>query len=121
MPGPAFRTDSQIVRLYGNGGSQAPYVPVLTAPAGQNAGTRAAAAAADRAFAAAARAVPGSCSSRRWSRCSAGSIGGCRPRWRGCSGSKNRRLPPPGPSPLRTASRPSSGSQVQLSGQPPRY
>ena len=38
MPGPAFRTDSQIVRLYGNGGSQAPYVPVLTAPAGQRAG-----------------------------------------------------------------------------------
>ena len=29
MPGPAFRTDSQIVRQYGNGGSQAPYVPVL--------------------------------------------------------------------------------------------
>ena len=60
MPGPAFRTDSQIVRLYGNGGSQAPYVPVLTAPPGQRADTRAAAAAADRAFATAARAVPGS-------------------------------------------------------------
>ena len=55
MPGPAFRTDSQITALYGNGGSQAPYVPVLTAPAGQRADT----AAAGRAFAAAARAVPG--------------------------------------------------------------
>jgi hypothetical protein len=59
MPGPAFRTDSQIVRLYGNGGSQAPYVPVLTAPAGQRADGAAAAQAANRAFAAAARAVPG--------------------------------------------------------------
>jgi hypothetical protein len=37
MPGPAFRTDSQIVAQYGNGGSQAPYVPVLTAPGGQRA------------------------------------------------------------------------------------
>ncbi len=35
MPGQAFRVDSQIARQYRNGGSQAPYVPVLTAPAGQ--------------------------------------------------------------------------------------
>ncbi|HEV8221256.1 MAG TPA: MMPL family transporter [Streptosporangiaceae bacterium] len=59
MPGPAFRTDSQIVGLYGNGGSQAPYVPVLTAPAGQHADSPTATAAAGRAFAAAAKAVPG--------------------------------------------------------------
>ena len=59
MPGPAFRTDSQIVRLYGNGGSQAPYVPVLTVPGGQHADSPAATAAAGRAFAAAAKAVPG--------------------------------------------------------------
>jgi putative drug exporter of the RND superfamily len=35
MPGQAYRVDSQIAREYGNGGSQAPYVAVLTAPPGQ--------------------------------------------------------------------------------------
>jgi RND superfamily putative drug exporter len=65
MPGPAFRTDGQIVRLYGNGGSQAPYVPVLTAPAGQ----RVDISAAHRAVAAAARAVPGSRVARSGPRC----------------------------------------------------
>jgi putative drug exporter of the RND superfamily len=35
MPGQAFRVDSQIAREYGNGGSQDPYVAVLTAPPGQ--------------------------------------------------------------------------------------
>ena len=34
MPGQAFRVNNQIVAEYGNGGSQAPYVPVLTAPPG---------------------------------------------------------------------------------------
>ena len=33
MPGQAFRVDNQIVSQYGNGGDQAPYVPVLTVPA----------------------------------------------------------------------------------------
>ena len=58
MPGQAFRVDSQIVRAYGNGGSQAPYVPVLTVPAGQRVTEPAVAAATGRAFAAVARAVP---------------------------------------------------------------
>ena len=35
MPGQAFKVDNQIVRAYGNGASQTPFVPVLTAPAGQ--------------------------------------------------------------------------------------
>jgi putative drug exporter of the RND superfamily len=35
MPGQAFKVNSQIVAEYGNGGSQAPYVPVLTAPPGE--------------------------------------------------------------------------------------
>ncbi len=34
MPGQAFRVDNQILHSYGNGGSQTPYVAVLTAPAG---------------------------------------------------------------------------------------
>ncbi len=58
MPGQAFRIDNEIARQYGNGGSQTPYVPVLTAPAGQRAASPARAAAAARAFAAVARAVP---------------------------------------------------------------
>jgi putative drug exporter of the RND superfamily len=37
MPGQAFKVDNQIAREYGNGGSQPPYVAVLTAPAGQRA------------------------------------------------------------------------------------
>jgi RND superfamily putative drug exporter len=51
MPGQAFRVDSQINREYGNGGSQAPYVPVLTVPAGENVSNPAVAAATGRAFA----------------------------------------------------------------------
>jgi RND superfamily putative drug exporter len=35
MPGQAFRVDGQIVREYGNGGSQTPYVAVLTVAPGQ--------------------------------------------------------------------------------------
>jgi len=37
MPGQAFKVDSQIAREYGNGGSQPPYVAVLTAPPGRQA------------------------------------------------------------------------------------
>jgi putative drug exporter of the RND superfamily len=59
MPGQAFRVDNQIARSYGNGGSQAPYVPVLIPPAGQRISTPAAAAASGRAFAAIARQLPG--------------------------------------------------------------
>jgi RND superfamily putative drug exporter len=58
MPGQAFRVDNQIVAEYGNGGSQAPYVPVLTVPAGERVTDPAVAAAAGRVFAAAAAAVP---------------------------------------------------------------
>jgi putative drug exporter of the RND superfamily len=35
MPGQAFKVDNQIATQYGNGGSQTPYVPVITVPAGQ--------------------------------------------------------------------------------------
>jgi putative drug exporter of the RND superfamily len=35
VPGQAFKVDNQIAAEYGNGGSQAPYVPVLTVPAGE--------------------------------------------------------------------------------------
>jgi putative drug exporter of the RND superfamily len=59
MPGQAFRVDNQIARQYGNGGSQTPYVPVITVPAGQRVTDPAVAAATGRAFAALARAVPG--------------------------------------------------------------
>src|SRR5579875_2896897 len=58
MPGQAFRVDSQIARDYGNGGSQTPYVVVITAPPGQRITSPAAAATAGRAFDAIARAVP---------------------------------------------------------------
>ena len=58
MPGQAFRVDSQIARLYGNGGSQTPYVPVLSVPAGQRVTDPAVAAATGRVFAAAARDIP---------------------------------------------------------------
>jgi putative drug exporter of the RND superfamily len=57
MPGQAFRVDNQIAREYGNGGSQAPFVPVLTAPPGQRITGRAAVTA-GHAFAALARAIP---------------------------------------------------------------
>src|SRR5207248_10703492 len=59
MPGQAFKVDNQIVSQYGNGGSQAPYVPVITVPAGQKVTDPAVAAATGRAFGALARAMPG--------------------------------------------------------------
>jgi putative drug exporter of the RND superfamily len=59
MPGQAFKVNDQIVSQYGNGGSQAPYLPVITVPAGQKVTDPAVAAATGRAFAAAARAIPG--------------------------------------------------------------
>jgi len=58
MPGQAFKVDNQIVRTYGNGGSQDPFVPVLTAPAGQRITDQAVAARTGRIFAAAAAALP---------------------------------------------------------------
>src|SRR6266699_1491423 len=58
MPGQAFKVDNQIARTYGNGGSQSPVVPVLTAPAGQRISDRAVAAQTGRIFAAVAAAVP---------------------------------------------------------------
>ena len=58
MPGQAFRVDNQITRQYGNGGSQTPYVPVITVPAGERITDRAVAAATGRAFGALARAIP---------------------------------------------------------------
>src|SRR5712691_154405 len=58
MPGQAFKVDNQIVAEYGNGGSQAPYVPVITVPAGQKITDPAVAAATGRAFGALARAIP---------------------------------------------------------------
>jgi RND superfamily putative drug exporter len=59
MPGQAFKVDNQIASQYGNGGSQAPYVPVITVPAGQKVTDPGVAAATGRAFAALARAIPG--------------------------------------------------------------
>src|SRR6266568_1104248 len=59
MPGQAFKVNNQIASQYGNGGSQAPYVPVITVPAGQKVTDPATAAATGRAFAALARAIPG--------------------------------------------------------------
>src|SRR5215475_10060055 len=59
MPGQAFKVDLQIISQYGNGGSQAPYVPVITIPAGAKVTNPAVAAATGRAFGALARAVPG--------------------------------------------------------------
>jgi RND superfamily putative drug exporter len=59
MPGQAFQVDNQITRLYGNGGSQTPYVPVITVPPGERITDPAVAAATGRAFAAAGRAIPG--------------------------------------------------------------
>ncbi len=58
MPGQAFRVDNQIASQYGNGGDQAPYVPVITVPAGERVTDPAVAAATGRAFAALARAIP---------------------------------------------------------------
>ena len=59
MPGQAFKVDNQIVSQYGNGGSQAPYLPVITVPAGQKVTDPAVAAATGRAFGALSRAIPG--------------------------------------------------------------
>ena len=59
MPGQAYRVDNQIVADYGNGGSQAPYVPVLTAAPGQRMTAPAVAAEADRVFRSMAASVPG--------------------------------------------------------------
>jgi len=58
MPGQAFKVDNQIIRTYGNGGSQSPFVPVLTVPAGQRISDRAVAAQTGRIFSAAAAALP---------------------------------------------------------------
>ncbi len=58
MPGQAFKVDNQIVGTYGNGGSQAPVVPVLTVPAGQRISDPGVAARTGRIFAAVAAAVP---------------------------------------------------------------
>ena len=59
MPGQAFKVDNQIASQYGNGGSQTPYLPVITVPAGERVTDPAVAAATGRAFAALARAIPG--------------------------------------------------------------
>lgn len=59
MPGQAFRVDSQILRLYGNGGTQTPYIPVITLPAGQNVTASDIAAQTGRAFDAVRAAMPG--------------------------------------------------------------
>ena len=58
MPGQAFKVDNRIAASYGNGGSQTPYVAVLTAPPGQLVTSPADAAAAGRAFASLQRALP---------------------------------------------------------------
>ncbi|HEX9063522.1 MAG TPA: MMPL family transporter [Streptosporangiaceae bacterium] len=58
MPGQAFKVDNQIVRDYGNGGTQTPYIPVLTVPAGESVTSTAVAAETGRIFAAVAAAVP---------------------------------------------------------------
>ncbi|HEX6526181.1 MAG TPA: MMPL family transporter [Streptosporangiaceae bacterium] len=58
MPGQAFHVDNQIASQYGNGGSQAPYLPVITVPAGQDITSPAVAAQTGRAFAAIAKAIP---------------------------------------------------------------
>jgi putative drug exporter of the RND superfamily len=58
MPGQSFKANNQIVAQYGNGGSQAPFVPVLTVPAGERVTEPAVAAQTGRVFAAIAAAVP---------------------------------------------------------------
>jgi RND superfamily putative drug exporter len=58
MPGQAFKVDNQIVAEYGNGGSQAPYVPVLTAPPGERMTEPAIARRAGRVFGSIAASVP---------------------------------------------------------------
>jgi len=58
MPGQAYAVDNQIVAEYGNGGSQTPYVPVLTAAPGQQMTDPAVAAEAGRVFRSMASSVP---------------------------------------------------------------
>jgi putative drug exporter of the RND superfamily len=58
MPGQAYATDNRIAALYGNGGAQAPYVPVLTVPAGERVTDPPVAAETGRVFAAIAASVP---------------------------------------------------------------
>jgi RND superfamily putative drug exporter len=58
MPGQAFQVDNRIASQYGNGGSQAPYVPVITVPAGERITDPAVAAATGRAFGALVHAIP---------------------------------------------------------------
>jgi len=58
MPGQAFKVDAQIARTYGNGGSQTPYVPVVTVPAGLRVTDPRVSAVTGRVFAAAAAALP---------------------------------------------------------------
>ena len=58
MPGQAYQVDNQIVAEYGNGGSQTPYVPVLTAAPGEQMTSPAVAAEAGRVFSAMAASVP---------------------------------------------------------------
>jgi putative drug exporter of the RND superfamily len=58
MPGQAFKVNNQIVAEYGNGGSQAPYVPVLTAAPRERMTEPAIAAEAGRVFASIAASVP---------------------------------------------------------------
>ncbi|HEX8007066.1 MAG TPA: MMPL family transporter, partial [Trebonia sp.] len=58
MPGQAFRVNNQIVTEYGNGGSQTPYVAVITVAPGQRVTDPAVAAQAGRAFAAIRQTAP---------------------------------------------------------------
>lgn len=58
MPGQAYRVNSQITRMYGNGGDQPPYVPVVTVPVGETVRDGATAARTGRVFAAISGAVP---------------------------------------------------------------
>ena len=58
MPGQAFTVDNQIVREYGNGGSQEPYVPVLTVAPGQRVTDPAVAAETGRVFGAIRQSAP---------------------------------------------------------------
>jgi hypothetical protein len=50
MPGQVFTVDNQIAAEYGNGGSQAPYVAVLTVAAGERVSDPAAASRTGRVF-----------------------------------------------------------------------
>jgi len=58
MPGQAYVVDNQIAAQYGNGGSQTPYVPVLTVAPGQRMTEPAVAAEAGRVFRSIAASVP---------------------------------------------------------------